>query len=409
MALLEPRRGWTTFWQVAAGFCILGTVEALWIFLAHLWNVPSSAAGLLGGIMGAIFTAGGIVVAMVSLYSLSSVARTAREAVREAVAQEEAHLDARVQRHITAYDLFAEAKHRRRLQQFAAGTAMAFGDVTTKTFLRMREHSLVGDEHLWLDSGVLESLNEAEGLVQDAVAAGPMAGAKTWLALEFYHTVVREFIRHQEASPGTASAPQPAASRLHHAVRWLEAALQTDASGDSSIHALLADLYGIMSDWPAMLSSLHATLKEVNGWRPPRPDWSLVCLVNACGSDEARLGEVAHLLGKQFPWSVERVAALFDAEREPRGAWRRVWVVNRPALGPGPQDAPLSPGLVMLHPRDEGQASAMWHPAIQPGPTTRRAGIPRPADDGTQNQDAIPVMELVEQLCGRFFVIEQVP
>lgn len=358
--------------------------------------------------MGAIFTAGGIVVAMVSLYSLSSVARTAREAVREAVAVEEAQLEARVQRHITAYDLFAEAKHRRRLQQFAAGTARAFGDVTAKKFWRLHDASLVGDEHLWLDSGVLESLNESEGLVQNAVAAGPVAGAKTWLALEFYHTVVREFIRHQEASPGTASAPQPAASRLHHAVRWLESA-QTDASGDSSINALLADLYGIMSDWPAMLSSLRAALNEAHGWRPPRPDWSLVCLVNACGSDEAKLGEVARLLCKELPWSAERVAALFDAEREPRWAVRRVWVVNRSVLGPGSLDGPLSPGLVMLHPREEGQASAMWSPAVQPGPVIRRAGIPRPADDGTQHQDAVPVVELVTQLCGRFFVIDEVP
>ena len=406
---MEPRRGWTTLGQIAAGFGILGAVEALWIFLAHVWNVPASATGLLGGIMGAVFTAGGIVVAMVSLYSLSSVARTAREAVREAVAEEEAQLDARVQRHITAYDLFAEAKHRRRLQQFAAGAAMAFGDVTTKTFLRMHEHSLVGDEHLWLDSGVLESLNAAEGLVQNAVAAGPVPGAKTWLALEFYHTVVREFIRHQEASPGTAPGPRPAASRLHHAARWLEGALQADASGDSSINPLLADLYGIMSDWPAMLSSLRAALNEAHGWRPPRPDWSLVCLVNACGSDEAKLGELARMLGKEFPWSEGRVAALFDPEREPRGAWRRVWAASRPMLGPGPLDAPLSPGLVVLHPREEGLASAMWSPAVQPGPVNRRAGIPRPADDGTQNQEAIPVMELVEQLCGRFFVIDEVP
>ena len=405
---MEPRRGWTTFWQVAAGFCVLGAVEALWIFLAHAWNVPASATGLLGGIMGAIFTAGGIVVAMVSLYSLSSVARTAHEAVREAVAEEEAQFDARVQRQIMAYDLFAEAKHRRRLQQFAAGAAIALRKVTTKTFSWMHEYSLVGDAHLWLDGGVLESLNEAEGLVQNAVAAGTVAGSKTWLALEFFHTVVREFIRHQEASPGIASAPPPAASRLHHAVRWLEAA-QTDVSGDFSINALLADLYGIMSDWPAMLSSLRAALIEAHGWRPPRPDWSLVCLVNACGSDEAKLREVAGLLGKQFPWSADRVAALFDAERESRGALRRVWVVNRPVPGPGPLDAPLSPGLVILHPRDEGQASAMWHPVVQPGPTTRRAGIPMPAGDGTQNQDAISVMELVEQLCGRFFVIEQVP
>jgi hypothetical protein len=357
--------------------------------------------------MGAIFTAGGIVVAMVSLYSLTSVARTAREAVRDAVQQEESNVDARVQQHVRAYDLFAEAKHNRRLQQFAAGAALAFGDATTRTVSRLNQHSLVDDAHLWLGEDAWGSLDEAETFIKAALESGPVSGARLWMGVEHYHTVSREFIRYHEASPGTTFSPVPSTSRLHHAVHWLEDAKVHEEAGPPDVHLLLADLYGMMGDWPATVSELQTGLRRLGAWQPPRPDWSLVCLVNACGSDEARLRELAGLLGKEFPWPRDRVLALFDEHEEPKGQWRRVWAVNQPAVVYGPLDLPRSPGLIVLHPRGPGLASAMWDPAVQPGPIVKRSGIPPMAQDGTEHQEAASADVVVDQLCSRFFVIER--
>ncbi len=364
--------------------------------------------------MGAIFTAGGLVVAMVSLFTLWSVDQRARVAAETAVDELREQTDHQLEHRISAYDLFTQARAKRQMAQFAAAAAEAFGDQKEVMLRRLSGVNLpsLADAGQWLEINVLTSLDEAEDLIQQAVETAPIRGARTWLASELYETVIREFIQYHAAGPGDVRAPAPAPSRLHRAAKWLELAIREDAR-DGAHHAwfqrLLADVYGMMGDlYEEMVAELQRGLRS--GEMPhPHPEWSVVCLCHGCGPVEDRLKYVGSLLKVDIPWSADRIRVLFDkAEQDrPGGALQQVWVLNRPGLLPSPGDSPLSPALVTLHPRGPGRGSAMWLPVRQAGPTVRRAGIPPIVDDGTQHQPDMPLDELLPQFHDRFFVLAQ--
>src|SRR5258706_15748171 len=76
-ALLAARTTGLRFWLPAVAVLIgaIIVVPVLWVLLAHLAGVPlgtiSSIVDLLaivGGVMGAIFTVGGLIIALVSVY-----------------------------------------------------------------------------------------------------------------------------------------------------------------------------------------------------------------------------------------------------------------------------------------------------------------------------------------------------
>ena len=396
MILLEPRRGWTTFGQMVAGFCILGAVEALWIFLAHWLNVPASATALLGGIMGAIFTAGGIVVAMVSLYTLSTVARTARSAVREELRRSWDKFDQRMQEHIHAYDRFAQAKLLRMAFPYEPNASQPIGG---------RASGLVPDAVLWLSERAVDNLNGAEVLIEEALSMAPLGGVSFWAAQQFYETVVREFVRLHAAEPATTTLRLPLEALLSRTVYWLTEALRSQHSDALGVRLMQADAYGMLGDTRRAREALLAATRK-GPWAHPRPGWGLACLAHTWAPTQEGLEELGRLIRYELPWTTDRIAGAFRDEGGPSGLRvRDLWAVVKRASGPPEADMPLSPFRMRLCPKGNDEAFVQWAPAAQPGPATVVAGIPAPARDGTNRQEPLPVAAVVEQISERFFII----
>ncbi len=396
MILLEPRRGWTTFGQIAAGFGILGAVEALWIFLAHVWNVPASATGLLGGIMGAIFTAGGIVVAMVSLYTLSTVARTARSAVREELRHSWDKFDQRMQEHIHAYDRFAQAKLLRMAFPYEPNPSKPVGG---------RASGLVPDAVLWLSEPAVENLMEAEILIEEALSMAPLGGVSFWAAQQLYETVVREFVRRHAAEPATATLRPSLEALLSRTVYWLTEALRSRDSDAPTLKLMQADAFAMLGDTRRARAALLAATQK-GPWAHPRPGWGLACLAHAWAPTQEGLEELGRLIGYELPWTTDRIAEAFRDEGGPSGLRvRDLWAVVKRASGPPEAAMPLSPFRMRLCPKGNDLTVVRWAPEAQPGPATVVAGIPGPTRDGTNRQEPLPVAAVVEQISERFFII----
>lgn len=396
MILLEPRRGWTTFWQIAAGFGILGAVEALWIFLAHVWNVPASATALLGGIMGAIFTAGGIVVAMVSLYSLSSVARTARSEVREGLRRSLDKFDQRMQEHIHAYDRFAQAKLLRMAFPYEPNPSKPVGGRAT---------GLVPDAVVWLSEPAVENLVEAEILIEKALSTAPVRGVSFWVAQQFYETVVRAFVRLHAAEPATTTLRLPLEALLSRTVYWLTEALGSQDSDAPTLRLMQADAFGMLGDTRRAREALLAATRK-GPWAHPRPGWGLACLAHAWAPTQEGLEELGRLIGYELPWTTDRIARAFRDEGGPAALRvRDLWAVVKRASGPPEADMPLSPFRMRVCPKGNDEAFVQWAPAAQPDPATLIAGILAPARDGTNRQEPLPVAAVVAQISERFFII----
>lgn len=98
-------------WAVAIALVVFLLLQPVSLFIAsHLDATHFNLAADLTSLMGAIFTAGGLIVALVSLYTLANVDKAARKAVSDAVAKVTPRIDERIQIFLEAYSEFRSAQ-----------------------------------------------------------------------------------------------------------------------------------------------------------------------------------------------------------------------------------------------------------------------------------------------------------
>ncbi len=111
-----------THWVVVAALALLVLMQPVLLLIAAHYGIASSfqTAGELASLMGAIFTAGGLIVALVSLYTLANVDRVVRDGVKAALESIPQQLDERIRSFLDAYTSFREAQDLWGQSQFSA-------------------------------------------------------------------------------------------------------------------------------------------------------------------------------------------------------------------------------------------------------------------------------------------------
>lgn len=399
MILLEPRRGWTTFWQIAVGFCILGAVEALWIFLAHAWNVPASATGLLGGIMGAIFTAGGIVIAMASLYSLMSVRQMAIDAVREEVAKQSREAEQHIATLLQAYDGFVQTRDwQHEVEKQALVEAISSPQLP------------VGEKgSIFTHPDVLRSLDESRERLRDILSIVEVPGARLWIGTKLHRAVTDQFLMYHGTGPGRARAAlQPVLYDFaRDAINWMDGSRVPvpDQVAEGRVLLGLAMLHGVQGQVDLMLQMVDRILTQGRWISALEQEDVVVCCSAACTTD-AQLERLGRKLGLEIPWTrgklAQRVALMFD-DRPHHSI--DLWVLVREHLR-ADRAMPTSPGIVRLDPGEAGRLRAMWSPAHPRTTAPYTVGIPPwTISNGSEVQDEQLASDVLDELDKRFHVV----
>ena len=101
-----------TSWVVVAALAILVVLQPALLFIAAHFRITSSfqSSAELASVMGAIFTAGGLIVALVSLYSLANVDKIVQDGVAVALKSIPHEVDERIRTFLDAYTPFREAQ-----------------------------------------------------------------------------------------------------------------------------------------------------------------------------------------------------------------------------------------------------------------------------------------------------------
>lgn len=372
---------------VAIGLIALGLSQPLLLLL--LWtlhinpNLTTSATDL-GAIMGAIFTAGGLVVAIVSIYTMASIDKVTRQAIEPLLTAIPNQIDTRIRCFLEAYGFYTRAQ--------AAGAG-----------------------HGGFPSSALQAVDD---LIAKALALEPtLTGVCAFTAKVYYVAAAMMYWRDrvpEQFDQGYRVPPRdefPAVTAK--AVFWLAQALEKRDGDTREIAAELAEVYGMMH---ASIDDTikYARLANEGATTLPSGPSSLMMLFGACKNEEDVLS-LARALDIQAPLSIQQIEALLlqeqpEAGRSPRSEHEllTLLVVRRFELREGRY--PESPGVVRVLYGGPGQAMITWLPRLQPGPVLRRDGIPPFGDVDPQtgypsSPQTIAIAKLAEQLSQEFYVL----
>jgi hypothetical protein len=250
---------------VALGFPVL------WLLAGRAVGIHYSAAGdplgvlvSLGGLMAAIFTVGGLVIALASLVTLASVEQRIDTRARALMPELEARADAQIEAHLMIRD--------------ASDT---------------------------------QDFERAERLTKEALEIYPgLHSARASLALKYAVAVVSSFQLHHGYRSRQSLAFHdlaPAEAPLMEAIEWCVLAIDHGEDSDGGISAYLALVYGCAGQLGRMEEVLQSLLGPHPDWGPylTRPE-HLIALVHACRSVE-QLAKLGDTLGIRLPASVDDV------------------------------------------------------------------------------------------------------
>jgi len=369
-------------WVIAATVTVaMAVLPILWVLVEAAlskWGVLIAPIDLstLGAIAGAIFTAGGLVVALVSLFTLFSMRRIVDDRVAKLGNTIPGLINARLQTSLRAYNKILDAQ-----------------DVIRRT---------------------PGAVAYAEPLIEQALTIdASLAGARAWMGDQFYAAARNEFLSlHMDGITASSGPAHDAIAPLvMRAIHWYQQA-KADPEGnlDPPI-ARLAELYGMASGTYREMTDCIRDLVARHQLALFDHDTSRAFLAAGCGMNQSRLVEVANLLKQAFPWTRDQLVAEWQAYQRARIAAEttapmlHVWAIARTVA----DDNPLIPGLVKLggvgH-EDEGKA--FWRLAKQQGGIIRDGGIPKIEYDEkgvmTEGQ-ALSGDELIRTVHEKFLII----
>ncbi len=265
-------------------FLILALIlaPAAWLLTARIAGVrltqQADPLGLLttfGGIMAAVFTVGGLVIALAAVVAVLTV----EERVRRTIEEQTPDLERRADTQIQAY-LLARTNLDANVEVAVAATEEAL--------------RLYPDVH----------------------------NARSDLGLRLAEKVLKDFIRDHGNTP-IMWQPQPGerAALRTEAVRWLKEALSYGDERGGQVPAVLAVVYGIEQRYDAMIAAARRAVTDHPAQQPYLLEAPhLIALAYACGADEARLRELGDAVGWSLPRPAEEVRASLSLQ-----ALRPLW------------------------------------------------------------------------------------
>jgi len=309
-------------------------IVGLWFLLAEAFHISPNAAAFAGEFSGALFTLGGLVIALASVVTLLSVENRVREAFKRA----EVDVNLRFERQVTS--------------QIEAHLA----------FFRA---TLAGN---W---------QEAEQQAEEAIAKYPqLPGVRSFVALKMFDEVEATFylVHHdfQDNLDPRVFRPRPnmGVSPLSEAGVWLRSAIEHDDQV-RRCRAALAQWYGMSQRYDKMREQL-ALLSTEDRKNLVQPIKIATMAYSCFPTTEERLRQVGIELSIELPVAVDQVnewllnqAGLLRSSpygAEPYFQW---WVVPRIDINSNDRlDYPRTIMIRLLANREDGwQASATYYMA----------------------------------------------
>jgi len=361
-----------TSWVVVASLAALILLQpGLLLFAAH-YHITSSfqTEAELASVMGAIFTAGGLIVALLSLYTLANVDKVMRDGVRTALETIPQRLDERIRIFLDAYTSFREAQD-----------------------LWSRYH--------------FSALNEIEGLILRAEHIEPtLRDLRRWSGTVFFEAARGSFLR-EHAPDGTYRECPPSLNRPALAVKALQRLKpEFDATSDDgqAIALQIAELHAILGDSPKTVAHwierarASAPLPLLNGVNSLtlaagcRTERDIQIVLNAHGLRIMTADEIRAALQSVPDKAVQSFAV----------------VVGRTE---GLQNPPVNPTVVTFRSVDKwSNAFLGWYARPELNRSSLLGGIPAYGElvIATGYQDSPPFMDLdtlLGQACDRFYFV----
>lgn len=329
-----------------------------------------STANELAPILGTVFTAGGLIVALVSIYSLVNIESVTKRTVEERVPQQ---IDARIRSFLAAY-----------------------GDL-------VRAEDLLRDKDF-------TRLSDAEDSVEKAVNQEPgIPGLYTAMGYAYSEATANMFCRTRSMRPPLTfqymdprlppgnQFPQIAAK----AFLWLTRAFDR-GDGDRDIVSLrLAELSGMLGD-------LRGTMKWLDKLPPSSLSdglslYTIFYLVGSC-KDDHDLRRLGNLLNRNLLLSSDDIGGMVKENLKQDPPVTGMWLLTIPRTGFA-YNPPAVPGVVGLNYVDTGEFGfASWQPReVSPGvmaPTMYPGGA-SPQDEQSQK----PISELIAYLAEHFYLV----
>lgn len=363
----RDRGGWRSCVQrwVIPTVCIFSVIVALTLMpvvWAAVMGLPASRVPVseLGSIMGAVFTVGGLVVALISIYSFSTIRREVENGVSQARHEFQGETEQQLLKIVTAYDMYVRA--------------------------RMN----VGPQG-------------AETLIREGLSIYPnLKGAAYFLATEYHKGARSSFRKRQLERPNNswfiADVASPEAS-AHKAIEWLKEARDRADGPDHHISAMLAESFGILGP-----SCRDEILKEL------RPTLlgsgivlDLVCISNAFATQESDLKHLSKALNKDILWTSQALRERLDRLNKSSRLYDSIstYAFTKPLAWQGNlDDLPISPCTVVIAKHEHG-VQAIW--------TARghydNCYLSASRDDDYSFDVRLSVDELVDTLIRRFWFI----
>lgn len=286
---------WLTVVLLPTGAIVV--VQILWVVIARaagIRAVPPSDSGavlaIVGGVLGSVFTIGGLVIALGSLLSLMTIENRARQVME---------------------DKFRELQPE-------------FMSAVDARILSLRA-TIAAEKRQW---------REAEALTKKALLLSPdLPGARAALGLAMADDICIEYAveqgldtAHHDAVYRRLRAGVRAAALIPEAIKWLEDAVE-HGEEDRRAWLILAQLYGIHRRRDRMLEAVEQAVDRFADARETLlTAVSLSMLVNACEGDERAIQRLAKMLGAQLILSEETISRTI-AQADATGHLKTTWLV----------------------------------------------------------------------------------
>lgn len=372
---------------IAVGLLALGVSQPLLLLLAWRLNIAPTFAMTamdLGAIMGAIFTAGGLIVAIVSVYTMASIDKATRQAVEPVLATIPVAIDSRIRRYLEAYGMYTRAQD----------AATAGGGYPT------------------------ERLRAIDHLVQKAIDLEPsLTGIYAFTGRTYYIAAAMMYWRDRVPEQFNSGLRLPEHGEFpaiaSKATAWLTRALERHDGDAHEIAAELAEVQGMMHGSCADTMRYIVAANSDSTTLPSGPR-SLIMLFGCC-RDATDFTQIARALDLDVPLTVSQIEALLleqqpDSSGLPVASYQPLSLLVLLRFGLDQGRYPVSPGVVQVLYGPEGHALVSWRCRVQPGSVILRDGIPQFGPIDTQSGYAsvpptISIAELAERLAGEFYVI----
>lgn len=373
-------------WQIVL---LLVGIPLSWLFIwfliiliAHSAGLPtpstadvSSLLSTLGGLMGAVFTVGGLVVALVAILTQIQLQDRVRQEVEKAKQAVE-----------DTFNNELRVEYEKRIQEQVEGMLTFFQATNAREW------------------------EQAEALAREALQKYPqLSGVRSYIGLRLSMEVQWFFVSQllpisfgYTESPATGpllhqARTEPPPPKLE-AIHWLEDALEHHDDPDKQVSKALACMYGYNEAYNKMMDIL-SKLDEKNHLSLHRP-YYLLMLVYGCGNDIFRINELIKTILFQLPTEHQVITSASD--RKPSLQDQFIdWYAIEKLSG---VDTSRMPVTIRIY-RTSDSSKEIYAAVFKKGVQHRKIPPDDPSRNVSLGMTMLPLSELVKQLFDEYVFI----